>query len=141
MSCSQCFQGTIHDGVPQGKETHLYGRSTYIAEPPEGSEIKGIIMIVSDALGWTFSNMRVLADNMAKEGSFRVYLPEFMNGWSLNRSSLLAVSPRLISISGTAAPSDFLDIVDKLMYDRGLAAWLWKPYEPPSQSHWATYSS
>lgn len=80
MSCSQCIQGTIHDGVPQGKETQLYGRSTYVAEPPEGSEMNGIILVVSDALGWTFSNMRVLFDTMAKEGSFRVYLPEFMNG-------------------------------------------------------------
>lgn len=74
MSCSQCFQGTIHDGVLQGKETQLYGRSTYVAGPPEGSEIKGIIVIVSDPLGWTFSNMRMLADTIAKEGSFRVYL-------------------------------------------------------------------
>jgi len=30
--------------------------------------------------------MRVLADTMAKEGPFRVYLPEFMNGWSLTKS-------------------------------------------------------
>jgi len=88
MSCSECFQGTIHDGVPQGKEKQFYGRSTYVAEPPDGSEIKGIIVIVSDALGWTFSNMWVLADTMAKEGPFRVYLPEFMNGWSLNASTI-----------------------------------------------------
>lgn len=85
MSCSQCFPGTIHDGVPQDTETQLYGRSPYVAEPPEGSEIKGIIVIVSDALDWKFSNMRVLADTMAKEGPFRVYLPESINGWSLTK--------------------------------------------------------
>lgn len=92
MSCSQCFRGTIHGGVPQGKEIQLYGRSTYVAEPPEGSEMNGIIVVVSDALGWTFSNMRVLADTLAKEGSFRVYLPEFMNGWSWSKFSSQAMS-------------------------------------------------
>lgn len=87
MSCSECFKGSIHDGIPQGKEINLHGLPTYIAEPPSGTEIKGIIVIVSDAFGWTLPNTRVLADAMAKEGPFIVYLPEFMNGCILHHDN------------------------------------------------------
>ncbi|KAL8706245.1 MAG: hypothetical protein Q9201_000682 [Fulgogasparrea decipioides] len=80
MSCSACFQGTIHDGTPSGTETELHGLPTYIACPPPDVAVRGIIVIVPDAIGWTFTNTRCLADEMAKEGNFKVYLPEFMNG-------------------------------------------------------------
>lgn len=80
MSCSQCFQGSLHSGIPQGREIQLHGRFTYVAEPPEDGTVIGIVVIVSNAFGWTLPNNRVLADTMAAEGSFRVYLPEFMNG-------------------------------------------------------------
>ncbi|KAL8660677.1 MAG: hypothetical protein Q9202_006334 [Teloschistes flavicans] len=108
MACSQCFQGSLHDGIPQGNEIQLHGLSTYVAEPPENSTIKGVIVIVSDAFGWTLPNNRVLADTIAAEGSFRVYLPEFMNG--------------------SAAPARMLNDFENVLSDRSLAGWLWKPY-------------
>ena len=33
-----------------------------------------------DALGWTFCNTRLLADRMAEEGGWRVYVSDLMDG-------------------------------------------------------------
>jgi len=79
MPCKDCVSGTLHDGTPTGTVTTLHGLPTYVAEPPSGSP-KGIIVIIPDAFGWELSNTRVLADRYAKRGSFRVYVPDFMNG-------------------------------------------------------------
>ncbi|KAL8640897.1 MAG: hypothetical protein Q9228_002230 [Teloschistes exilis] len=108
MACSQCFQGSLHSGTPKGREIQLHGRSTYVAEPPEDSAIKGIIVIVSNVFGWKLPNNRVLADTMAAEGSFRVYLPEFMNG--------------------SAAPARMLDDFNNVLSDMSVTGWFWKPY-------------
>jgi len=80
MACPKCFSGNIHSGTPTGKEVTVHGLSTYIAEPPEGTSPKGIIVIVTDAFGWEFINNRIVADKMAKKCSARVYMPDFMAG-------------------------------------------------------------
>ncbi len=79
MPCKDCISGTLHAGTPTGRVTTLHGLPTYVADPPSGSP-KGIIVIIPDAFGWEFTNNRVLADSYAKKGSFRVYIPDFMNG-------------------------------------------------------------
>lgn len=59
----------------------VYGRNTYIAQPEDNTvEIKGIIVMIPDAFGWEFVNNRLLADHYASQGSFKVYLPDFMDG-------------------------------------------------------------
>ena len=57
--------------------------SKHISEPPSGQSPEGIIVIIPDALGWTFNNNRILADTYAKRTHSRVYLPEFMAGNAL----------------------------------------------------------
>lgn len=84
MSCPDCFAGSVHDGQPTGQITKLHGLDVYVSSPPEGHPSKGIVIIVPDAFGWEFVNNRLLADHYAEKGNFTVYLPEFMNGLSLN---------------------------------------------------------
>ena len=79
MSCVDCFRDSVHEGGPAGWVETLYGRETYISEPPTGVAPKAIVVILSDGLGWTFDNTRILADNFASEG-FLVYLPDFLGG-------------------------------------------------------------
>src|SRR3569833_3367852 len=76
MSCADCFRGHIHDGAPMGRAERLYGRDTYVTEPPEGIEPKGIVVILSDGCGWTFVNTHQLANQKASDGPFVVYLPD-----------------------------------------------------------------
>ncbi|KAF2094243.1 alpha/beta-hydrolase [Rhizodiscina lignyota] len=84
MACSGCVSGTLHEGTPTGTVETLYGLATYVASPPSGTAPKGTVVIIPDAFGWKFNNNRILADNYAKKGSFRVLLPDFMGGWDLN---------------------------------------------------------
>jgi hypothetical protein len=81
MSCPTCFQGvTRQDRKPSGHTASIYGRETYIADPPDGHQAKGIIVIIPDAFGWEFANNRLLVDAYARQGDFKVYMPDFMDG-------------------------------------------------------------
>jgi hypothetical protein len=80
-TCPACFQGAERtDKQPTGYISKIYGRDTYIAEPPQGTATKGIIVIVPDAFGWELVNNRLLVDEYARLGDFKVYMPDFMNG-------------------------------------------------------------
>ena len=84
MSCPQCFSGHVNPGKPKGRIEEVYGRKTYIAEPPEGKQPKGIIGVVPDAFGLPFVNNQILADHYSAMGQYLVYLPDFMDGkWAI----------------------------------------------------------
>lgn len=80
MSCPQCFSGHVNPGTPKGRITQVFGRKTYVAEPAEGKQPQGIIVIVPDAFGLPFVNNQILADHYAAAGQYLVYLPDFMDG-------------------------------------------------------------
>ncbi|KAF3761430.1 alpha/beta-hydrolase [Cryphonectria parasitica EP155] len=82
MSCPDCFSGHQHDGTPKGKLIELHGLDTYVAEPEDDVQPKGIIVIIPDAFGIEFVNNKLLADSYAKKGGYKVYLPDFMLGRS-----------------------------------------------------------
>jgi hypothetical protein len=88
MSCADCFSGHVHAGAPTGSETTLAGLPTYVSRPPEGREIKGVVMFIPDMFGWAFVNNRLLSDAYAEKGGFVVYLPDLMGGESLSFSIL-----------------------------------------------------
>lgn len=67
MSCPSCFTGYIHlHEKPTGTMQTIYGRQTYVANPPEGKEPKGIVVIVPDAFGLPFPNNKLLADIVSR---------------------------------------------------------------------------
>ncbi|KAH7145621.1 dienelactone hydrolase [Dactylonectria estremocensis] len=80
MSCPACFQGSVHEGQPRGKDIKLHGFEAYVTEPADGRQVKGIVVVIPDAFGWEFVNTRLLADVYADKGDYKVYLPDFMNG-------------------------------------------------------------
>jgi dienelactone hydrolase len=80
MSCPQCFTGHVNPGTPTGRWEAVHGLRTYIADPPNGKNPTGIIVIISDAFGVDFVNNQILADHYASAGDYLVYLPDFMNG-------------------------------------------------------------
>jgi dienelactone hydrolase len=80
MSCPDCFSGHVHPGTPRGKEVKLHGLDVYVAEPKKTGDVKGTIVVITDAFGWKFVNNRILADNYADKSSYRVYVPDFMLG-------------------------------------------------------------
>ncbi|KAI0477868.1 dienelactone hydrolase family protein [Xylariaceae sp. FL0804] len=82
MSCPDCFSGAIHEGEPSGITTRLHGLDTYVAEPASGRPARAVVVIIPDAFGWDFPNIRLLADSYAKKRDYRVYAPDFMKGHS-----------------------------------------------------------
>ena len=77
-----CAQGSLHTGTPTGRITKLHGLDCYVADAPNGQHSKGIIVIISDAFGWSLPNNRILADQYAKRVNAQVLLPDFMGGES-----------------------------------------------------------
>lgn len=80
MTSAACCSGHTHPGEPRGITGTLHGLPSYITEPPENGEVKAIVVMIPDAFGWEFVNLRLLADTLAERLGVRCLLPEFMNG-------------------------------------------------------------
>ncbi len=67
--------------------------------------------MISDAFGWSFVNNRILADKYAKNGHFRVFLPDFMDGEKFCVSMLTHCK---------SYPRDLLDLFQRSDLEHGL---------------------
>lgn len=67
-----CLKGFKWDGIPQGEETTLAGNKCYIS----GSNQDAAILVIHDLFGWTFQNVRLLADHYAQEVNATVFVPD-----------------------------------------------------------------
>ncbi|KAI0594174.1 putative hydrolase [Biscogniauxia sp. FL1348] len=76
---SCCVQGFNWEGTPGGRETKLGETSTYVS----GSNPDAAVLVIHDLFGWTFPNLRLLADHYAKEADVTAYLPDFFGGEAL----------------------------------------------------------
>ncbi|KAF2725800.1 hypothetical protein K431DRAFT_280520 [Polychaeton citri CBS 116435] len=85
-----CASGSLHTGTPTGRIEKVFGLDTYVAEPPCGNP-KGVVVIVPDAFGIGLPNNRILADEYARTGNFKVYLPDFMDGFVLPLEVMLSL--------------------------------------------------
>ncbi|KAF4468422.1 dienelactone hydrolase family [Fusarium albosuccineum] len=117
MSCPDCFKGSVHDGKPRGKTLNFYGLNTYVVEPSQGKDVKGIIAVISDAFGWDFVNCRLLADHYADKSNYKVYLPDFMIGPSAPVSGLEKMHIAM-------APGNLL----RRGYNLFMALWVFVPF-------------
>ncbi|KAH8734207.1 dienelactone hydrolase [Ilyonectria robusta] len=80
-STSCCFQGSEWGGEPSGVEGELAENDTYITGQESDNGLA--ILIIHDAFGWKFRNIRLLADKFARELNAIVYVPDFFGGMSL----------------------------------------------------------
>ena len=119
----------MHEGTPTGREEKIHGLDTYISDPPQGSDAKGVVVIIPDAFGWKFNNTRVMADSMAKKGNMKVLVPEFMGGKRFKGSCehfLTGLHLTHDSV-GNAAPLTLLDTMPKMAYPKGAYGQLVRP--------------
>lgn len=78
MDTHRLSQGSIHKGLPQGKEEMIHGLNTYVIG--NRTNPRGIIVIYSDIFGLPLPNNKLIADSYAKSGEWLVYLPDFFKG-------------------------------------------------------------
>ncbi len=60
MACASCFTGEVQDEKPTGREVKLFGRDTYVAEPPKGKTLKGTIIFIPDGFGWCVESLFII---------------------------------------------------------------------------------
>ncbi|KAK6514241.1 hypothetical protein TWF506_008639 [Arthrobotrys conoides] len=119
LPSSCCMRGSIHPGDPTGTEQTIHGLPTYVAEPENGAQIKGTIVIIPDVFGWDFINLRLLADSYAKRGNFRVLMPDVHFGDSLAKVNLDVAFP----LKGSE-PSWYIRLWNLLLFPK-LLMWFW----------------
>ncbi|KAK6853069.1 hypothetical protein PG995_009881 [Apiospora arundinis] len=73
-----CTTGHLHDGHPTGSYRYIDGFQVYFKRPPSNSSENAIILF-TDAMGHTYRNNRLLADNFAANGFF-VVMPDLFRG-------------------------------------------------------------
>lgn len=73
-----CCTGFLDEGVPTGFVEELGGVLTYVAQPQENNNknLKGAIVIATDAFGYTLINNRLLADGFARETGMLCVVPD-----------------------------------------------------------------
>jgi dienelactone hydrolase len=81
---SCCLKHFAWDGSPSGHESTLAGNPTYIT----GSNPDAAVLYIHDALGWKFSNARLLADHFAQEANVTVFIPDFFGGERLDEAAI-----------------------------------------------------
>lgn len=73
---SCCLKGFKWDGTPTGRTEKLGGSDVYVA----GTNAEVGVLLVHDLFGWTFGNLRLLADQVAREADVTVYMPDLFGG-------------------------------------------------------------
>ena len=72
-----CVKGFQWDGTPTGREDKLAGNDVYIAG---SGTTDAAVLLIHDLFGWTFPNIRLVADHIASETGVTVYAPDFFGG-------------------------------------------------------------
>ncbi|KAH8896519.1 putative hydrolase [Thozetella sp. PMI_491] len=85
-----CVEGALWQGTPQGKEQTLANNNTYVT----GNNPDAAILLIHDLFGWTFRNIRILADAYAREVGATVYVPDFFGGEIIDPTILLDATQR-----------------------------------------------
>lgn len=97
MSISSCcLKGFEWEGTPTGRIGKLSNNSAYIT----GDNPDVALLFISDLLGWTFPNIRLLADHYAREANATVYVPDFFGGEILPFTPILNNAFHEIDIPG-----------------------------------------
>lgn len=73
---SCCFRGFRWESTPVGHVDKIAGRDTYVT----GNNPHAAVLVIHDVFGWTFPNIRLLADHFAQEANVTAYVPDFFGG-------------------------------------------------------------
>ena len=91
-----CLTGFTWNGTPTGHVGKLAHNDAYIA----GDNPDVAVLLIHDLLGWTFPNLRLLADHFAAEIGATVYMPDFFGGEVVAFEPVLAERFHEIDLKG-----------------------------------------
>ena len=94
QSC--CLSGFKWNGTPTGTVGKLATNDAYIA----GDNSDAAVLLIHDLVGWTFPNLRLLADHYATETGVTVFMPDFFGGEVIAFEPVLAERFHEIDLKG-----------------------------------------
>ncbi|KAL4905061.1 hypothetical protein BDW74DRAFT_152948 [Aspergillus multicolor] len=94
-----CITGFTWSGTPTGHESTLAQNKTYIT----GTNKEVAILFVADLFGWTFPNVRLLADHFAREIDATVFVPDYFGGEVIDFDLIATEQFDKIDVKGFAA--------------------------------------
>lgn len=98
-----CLERTFHEGTPKGQHKEIGGLKTYEIGAEHGND--RIIVIATDIYGNEFKNLLLVADELAKQGKYRVLIPDILKGDPVKTSVL----PEWISKHGPEVTKPIVD--------------------------------
>lgn len=81
-----CVRGFKWEGTPAGRVESVSNHQVYVA----GTNADRAVLLIHDLFGWSFPNVRLLADHYAAEVDATVYVPDFFDGEVLDFDALAA---------------------------------------------------
>lgn len=85
-----CTILNLHEGSPVGKVETIFGLESYVTGKENPSS--RVIVILTDIFGHNLKNVTLIADFLAKEGKYQVYVPDILKGdpYDANKEGLPA---------------------------------------------------
>ncbi|KAG6908491.1 hypothetical protein DXG01_004425 [Tephrocybe rancida] len=90
MSCPDCTAGEVLPGEPAGTISTL---GAYFS-PGSGENSKSAIVLLTDVFGLPLKNCKIIADHLAKETGYDVWIPDYFGGWPIFPLSMLKSANR-----------------------------------------------
>ncbi|KAL8277762.1 hypothetical protein RQP46_009884 [Phenoliferia psychrophenolica] len=78
--CDDCVSGGLIPGTPQGTMSDLGGMKYYVAEGKGEGKADRAIVICTDLFGLGIDNTKLVADSIAGQSGFTVYVPDVLQG-------------------------------------------------------------
>jgi len=68
-----CLRGFQWEAKAKGRDDNVAGLNCYVT----GSNEDVALIVIHDLYGWTFENVRILADHFAEEVGATAYVPDW----------------------------------------------------------------
>ncbi|GAA5920374.1 hypothetical protein JCM1841_005596 [Sporobolomyces salmonicolor] len=86
--CAKCFEGYLLDGQPKGHLEKTGPIESYVAVGKKTAEDGKVIVLATDIFGLGIPNSKLLADKLAAELGWTVYVPDLFEGDYIDTSKL-----------------------------------------------------
>ncbi|GAA5900713.1 hypothetical protein JCM5296_004876 [Sporobolomyces johnsonii] len=86
--CAKCFEGYLLDGEPNGRLEKTGPIESYVAVGEKTAQDGKVIVLATDIYGLGIPNPKLLADKLAAELGWTVYVPDLFEGEYIDTSKL-----------------------------------------------------
>ncbi|TCD70369.1 hypothetical protein EIP91_003721 [Steccherinum ochraceum] len=112
--CKDCVSGVRHEGEPEGKWEKIGGVDCYVATPTVDYPKDKVLLFLTDVFGPQLINIRLLADDFARNG-FKTVVPDMFEGDAVSPDALETGKVDFAAWFGKHGPATAHPLVDKVI--------------------------